>query len=47
MNKKIAEAIETLGIEKKNIYTMGEMDAICKEARCSLREVMYYLRHVR
>lgn len=44
VKKRIKEVVKTLGIEKKDIYTLGELIAIAKETNEPLIEVMRYLR---
>jgi len=47
MNKRIKEAIEKLQIAKKDMYTAKELEDISKTAKCSMLDVMYYLRFKR
>lgn len=44
MKKRIENAMKKLNIERKDVYTVGEMNQIANEAKCDLYRVMYYLR---
>lgn len=41
---RIIHATENLGLEDKKVFTIGELEAIAREADCSLHEVMRHLR---
>lgn len=40
---RIKEAMKKLGIRKKSMYTIKELENISKEAKCEMYEVMRYL----
>lgn len=42
--ERIQNAISALGIERKSIYSVKEINQIVKESKCSMYEVMYFLR---
>lgn len=44
MKKRIKEAIKSLGIEEKGVYTIGELEAIARKSNVSMLDVMRYLR---
>lgn len=44
MNKRIKEAVETLGLTEKTIFTIGELEQIAALSGCKLIDVMRYLR---
>ena len=44
MKNRIKKAMAELGIEKKDMYTAKELDAIAKTAKVSMFDVMYFLR---
>lgn len=44
---RIIHATEDLGLEDKKVFTIGELEAIAREADAPLHEVMHYLRHGR
>ena len=44
---RIIHATEDLGLKDKKVFTIGELEAITREAECSMHEVMRYLRYGR
>lgn len=45
MKKNIKNAVEALGLTEKNVFTLGELEAIARKANCSVHAVMKYLRN--
>ena len=45
MKARIKNAVETLGLAEKNVFTLGELEAIAHKANCSVHAVMKYLRN--
>lgn len=46
-NKRIQAAAEALGLAEKKVFTLGELERIAIESKCSVHEVMWYLRYER
>lgn len=45
--QEIAKAVKELGTVRKDVYTLGELEAISRKANASLHEVMAYLRYAK
>lgn len=43
-NKRIKATVERLGLAEKIVFSYGELEQIAKESKCSLHDVMKYLR---
>lgn len=43
--ERIKKAIESLKTEKKDMYTIKELETIAKAAKVELFDVMYFLRY--
>jgi hypothetical protein len=46
-NNRIQAAAEALGLAEKRCFTLGELERIATEAKCSVHETMWYLRYER